>query len=144
MAEYSIIKNSLNFEFQRPQFGNFKISQIFGFNLVKETIFLNSLTMPLFFYTPVFARLRYEESSSTVDLMLTIHQSEEEALNNLNVIGFSFDSISKNPLLFPYTKDLILLDGPISPEVEGSKYNFTISEIAGFNKYAIFKCEPGF
>jgi len=142
--ESGIAKSTINFQLKTPEFSLTKITRVFSISNIAETLFLDGMSMPLGFFDPVYARIRYREIGLNIELLYSLHLTEENAIFDENQIGFSFLTIDNNPLLFPFSSELTIIDGLTAPDVEGVKASIRITGIAGFNKFAVFRCEPGF
>lgn len=143
-VESGIPKSTAEFQLKTPEFSLIKITRVFSVSNIEETLFLDGMSMPLDFFDPVYARVRYREIGAEIELLYTLHQTEDEAIFNENQIGFSLLTIDNNPALFPFSSELTVINALTSPDVEGVKANIRVSDIAGFNKFAVFRCEPGF
>ena len=143
MSEFGL---SANFEFRyNPiEIGSYQISKVFTIAGIEETISLTEITMPVFHFDPIFVRVQYREYTSNIDVLVTLHNSLDEALFKENTVAFSLDNISKNPSLFPYSNNLVIFNANTLPDVEKCNLTYGLLKIAGQNKFAIFEAKPHF
>lgn len=138
----SLPKSSPVFKYKTPEYSPITLTRVFSLINVQETLYLDSLNMPVFFYDTVYTKIRQKDLGTGLEIFISVHPSFDDAYFDQEVMGFFFDTI--NPTTYPFTENVTLSDGMVPPDLDGMKLDYRISALDSVDKFTIYKCEPHF